>query len=233
LHGKPCFIGQIISFGAALSPRRNNSQKFVICVFLVVETRGRRVACSYDNSFFKEPRMKKTLLAAAIVATTALSLGSTLANADDKKRGDKKHVYVSINAPGYRHAPPAYYHGGYRPYHRPHYNHSNHSYHHPRHGHWRDGRWIAPVVVGATIGALAVSASTPVHAAPAPVYYDAPVNYYTPGDRFSWADVNNDGYLSYHEARRYGNLYRNFGRVDWSGDGYLSREEVNAWRYHW
>lgn len=171
--------------------------------------------------------MKKTLISAA-VAVLAVSAG--VASADDNK-----HRYA---APGYahgnhfRHAPPVV------TYHRPHYRPSHVVHHHygPRHhtrGYWRDGRWIAPVVVGATIGALAISASTPVYSAPAPVYYDAPVNYYTPGDRFSWADVNNDGYLSYYESRRYGNLHRNFGRIDWNGDGYLSRDEVNGWRYHW
>jgi hypothetical protein len=174
--------------------------------------------------------MRKTLLAAAVAT---LALGTTFANADDDKKSGKKHVYVNIGAPVYRAAPPAYYHAPR--YHAPRHGHYYHvpRYHHHNRGYWRDGRWIAPVVVGATIGALAVSASTPAYAAPAPIYHGAPVNYYTPGDRFSWADANNDGYLSYYESRRYGGLYRNFSNIDWNGDGYLSRDEVNGWRYHW
>lgn len=170
---------------------------------------------------------KFPLAALAIAALTCLASASAIA--DDDKKGNKHRLYAHGPAV---HAP--VYHAGHaRHYQRPHYAHQNHGYRHHRQGYWRDGRWIAPVVVGATIGAFALSASAPGYAAPAPVYYDAPVNYYTPGDQFSWADVNNDGYLSYHEARRHGNLHRNFGRVDWNGDGYLSREEVNGWRHHW
>ncbi len=171
--------------------------------------------------------MKKALLAVAVVA---LSSGVALTHA-----GDKKHLYVNVNAPVYRGAPPAY-HGGY--YQAPRYGYSGGyygrgGYGHGHGGYWRNGRWIAPVVVGATLGALAISASTPVYASPPPVYYAPPVNHYAPVDRFSAADLNNDEYLSYYEARRYGNLHRNFRAIDWNGDGYLSRDEVNAWRYHW
>ncbi len=169
--------------------------------------------------------MKKTLLA---VALTTIALGSTLANASDNK-----HLYVSVNAPVYRSAPHVY-HGGN--YHAPRYTAPRYHaprYHQQHRGHWHNGRWVAPVVVGATIGALAIAASSPVYAAPAPVYYNTPVNYYTPGDRFSFADANNDGYLSYYEARNHGNLHRNFSAIDWNGDGYLSRDEVNGWRHHW
>jgi EF hand len=179
--------------------------------------------------------MKKTLISAA-VATLVFGSGFAYANDRANDKANDKHRYA---APGYahgnhfRHAPPVVtYH---RPYYRP-----SHVVHHygPRHhtrGYWRDGRWIAPVVVGATIGALAISASTPVYAAPAPSYYEpAPVAYHhAPVDRFSSADVNGDGYLSYYESRRHGNLYRNFAQVDWNGDGYLSRSEVDAWRHGW
>lgn len=166
--------------------------------------------------------MKKSILSLAIAA---LALGTGAAHADDKKHG-KHGFYVHgpryvAPAPVYRHHAPVYHHG--------------HRYHGHHRGHWRNGRWVAPVAVGATIGALAIAASAPVYSEPvyhAPVYH-APVNYYTPGDRFSWADVNNDNYLSYHESRRYGGLYRNFASIDWNGDGYLSREEVNGWRYSW
>jgi hypothetical protein len=167
--------------------------------------------------------MKKALLS---IAVASLALGGGLATAKDSK-----HLYIgpAYHGHGYvRHAPPArvYYGHGY---------HRDYGYRHHHRGYWRDGRWIAPVVVGATIGALAVSASTPAYVAPAPVYYGpAPVSYYNaPVDRFSGADLNGDGYLSFYEARRYGNLHRNFSAIDWNGDGYLSRDEVNAWRYHW
>jgi hypothetical protein len=169
-----------------------------------------------------EQRMKKTLLA---ISCAAVALTATTTRADDKR-----HVYVNVGSPHYRAAPPAYFHAP-----RQHYYHHNAYYrdHSHRHGRWRDGRWIAPVVVGATIGALAMSASTPVYSAPAPTYYDASTHDYALSDRFSRADVNHDGYLSYHESRRYGGLHRNFGAIDWNGDGYLSRDEVNAWRYAW
>jgi EF hand len=168
--------------------------------------------------------MKKTILTLAVAT---LAIGAGLANANSK------HLYVGPGyyAPGhvryvapvpYYRPAPVYYGGGY-------YGGGYHG-----RGYWRDGRWVAPVVVGATIGALAVAASTPVYAAPAPVYYPAPATYYNaPVDRFSGADLNGDGYLSYYEARRYGELHRNFGAIDLNGDGYLSRDEVNSWRYRW
>ncbi|MGL4233525.1 MAG: hypothetical protein ACRDAM_11555 [Casimicrobium sp.] len=163
--------------------------------------------------------MKKSILSLAIAA---LALGAGATHAKNEKHGYYVH--------GPRYIAPAPVYRPYAPVH-----HRGHRYHDHHRGYWRNGRWVAPVVVGATIGALAVAASTPVYSAPvysAPVYH-APVNYYTPGDRFSWADVNNDGYLSYHESRRFGGLNRNFAAIDWNGDGYLSRDEVNNWRHGW
>jgi hypothetical protein len=162
--------------------------------------------------------MNKSLLTIAIAS---LALSSGFANANDSK-----HRYVGPAYHGHghgyvRHAPPAYV------------GHNHYRYHNHHRGHWHNGRWIAPVVIGATIGGLAIAASTPVYSAPN-YYAPAPVGYYSaPVDRFSSADLNGDGYLSYYESRRYGNVYRNFGAIDWNGDGYLSRDELNAWRYHW
>lgn len=165
--------------------------------------------------------MKKSMLSVAIAA---LAFGAVAVEAKDEKHGYYVH--------GPRYVAPA---PVYRPY-APVYHYGHRYYDHPR-GYWRNGRWVAPVVVGATIGALAIAASAPVYSAPvySPPVYAAPVSYYSAPaiDRFAEADYNNDGYLSYYEARRYGNLHRNFRAIDWNGDGYLSREEVNAWRYHW
>jgi EF hand len=169
--------------------------------------------------------MKKALIALAV---SSLGLATGVASADNK------HLYVNVNAaPVYR-TPAPYYHGyQHRPYYT-NYGHRGYNGHHR--GYWHNGRWIAPVVVGAAVGALAIAATAPVYAAPvyhAPVYAE-PVSYYNaPVDRFSAADLNGDGYLSFYEARRHGNLHRNFGAIDWNGDGYLSRDEINAWRYHW
>jgi hypothetical protein len=171
--------------------------------------------------------MKLTLIS---IAVAALVIGTTTASVQ-AQTNEKHFSGQRVYAHGHRHAPPAYVHGP-RGYYAPRHYVSYDRHHHGR-GYWRDGRWIAPLAVGLTVGAIAASA--PVYAAPvysAPVY-TAPVNYYTPGDRFSWADVNNDGYLSYHEARRFGGLHRNFAAIDWNGDGYLSRSEVDAWRHGW
>ncbi len=170
--------------------------------------------------------MKKSLIAAAVAAST-LGLTTGTVSADNNK-----HRYIGP-APVYRTTAPVYHHG-YQ--HRPHYVNYGHRHHGNHRGYWHNGRWIAPLAVGVAVGALAFSASTPVYAAP--VYhspaYAAPVSYYSaPVDRFSATDLNGDGYLSFYEARRYGNLHRNFASIDWNGDGYLSRDELNAWRYNW
>jgi len=158
--------------------------------------------------------MKKSLIAIA-VAMLAVSSGAASA-------AESKH----------RTAAPARHHGHHGP-HGLHLARHPHAAHRHSHGYWHHGRWVAPVALGATLGAVAISASTPTYVAPAPIYSGETVNYYSPGDRFSWADVNNDGYLSYYESRRYGNLHRNFAQIDWNGDGYLSRNEVEHWRHDW
>jgi EF hand len=48
-------------------------------------------------------------------------------------------------------------------------------------------------------------------------------------DEFDYADANNDGFISLREARRsHSDWARDFRKIDTSGDGYLTREEVEA-----
>lgn len=48
-------------------------------------------------------------------------------------------------------------------------------------------------------------------------------------DEFDSADLDADGYLSFREARRANPQWvREFRRIDASGDGYLTREEIEA-----
>jgi Ca2+-binding EF-hand superfamily protein len=48
-------------------------------------------------------------------------------------------------------------------------------------------------------------------------------------DEFDAADADNDGFISFREARRASPEWaRNFNRIDTSGDGFLTREEIEA-----
>jgi EF hand len=48
-------------------------------------------------------------------------------------------------------------------------------------------------------------------------------------DEFDATDLDHDGFISFREARRSNPEWaRNFRRIDTSGDGYLTREEVEA-----
>jgi EF hand len=48
-------------------------------------------------------------------------------------------------------------------------------------------------------------------------------------DDFELADLNDDGFISLREARRsQADWARDFRRIDTSGDGYLTREEIDA-----
>jgi hypothetical protein len=161
----------------------------------------------------------KSTLAAALAVVAAVGASSQAA------ASEKKHGY---------HAP-----GHYRPYVAPAPVYVNHGYRH--HGYRHNGdrhhghsRWIAPVAVAATIGAIAYASqphyyNPPVtYAAPsyyAPTYYNAPVY-----DAFTAVDHNRDGFLTFHEARGNDYYYRNFGRIDWNRDGYISRDEVEAFQ---
>ena len=126
------------------------------------------------------------------------------------------------------------YHGhGYRPVYvapapvvRPYYGYGyGHNY---RPGYWRNGRWIAPVVIGAAVGGIAIAATAPHYYAPPVTTYVAPVAV----SGFAAADYNGDGYISYDEAARYPHWQRNFGFIDRNHDGYLTPDEVAGWRYY-
>jgi Ca2+-binding EF-hand superfamily protein len=67
----------------------------------------------------------------------------------------------------------------------------------------------------------------------APTYYAPPVVTYAAPARtgFDYADANGDGYVSFDEAAVYPHWQRNFGNMDRNRDGYLTRDEVNGWRY--
>ncbi len=166
--------------------------------------------------------MKNVILRSAILAAiSAATLGAAgSAAASDQKHGywARPNVYVAP-APVYVAPRGNYYYGGYNS------------------GRWYNGRWVAPVAIAATIGGIAV--------ATAPYYYNPPVTYVAPRyysagyaptyynsapvyDAFSDADRNGDGFVSYDEARRNPDWQRNFGRIDWNRDGYLTREEIGA-----
>jgi EF hand len=179
--------------------------------------------------------MKSAILKTVLIGTMgAFALAATgVASANDQKHGAR--VYVN--------APPVhsnYGHGG-------HYNHGHR-------GHWHGGRWVAPVAIAATVGALAIAASSNYYAPSyysAPTYYNPPVTYVAPTyynapvyaspshvmatttyvDQFDAADRNRNGYVSYREAARVnGDWARNFGSIDANQDGFITRDEVN-WFY--
>lgn len=48
-------------------------------------------------------------------------------------------------------------------------------------------------------------------------------------DEFDAADTDNDGFISFREARRTNaDWAKNFNKIDTSGDGFLTREEIDA-----
>jgi len=156
-------------------------------------------------------------LGAALISVITAAAASTAAVAAD---GPKHYGYGHYRG-GYVAPAPVvrpYHGGGYRP------------------GYWRNGRWIAPVVVGAAIGGLAIAASAPYYYSPPPVTYYAPpvATYVAPAavSAFDAADYNRDGYVSFDEAARYPHWQRNFGFIDRNQDGYLSRDEVAGWRQY-
>jgi hypothetical protein len=189
-------------------------------------------------------QMKNAILKTALISTlAAVGLAATgVASADDKKHGARIYVNAPVVNGHYGHGYGHGYRHGYR-----HHN----SYYAPVHNHGhrhRDHRWVAPVAIAATVGALAIAANSNYYA---PTYYNPPVTYVAPTyysapvyaspshvmatttyvDQFDAADRNRNGYVSYHEATRVnGDWGRNFGRIDANHDGFITRDEVN-WFY--
>jgi len=173
--------------------------------------------------------MNKVLtLGAAIISVLAASVAS----ADEAKHFGRGHVN-------------AYYRPAYVAPVRPHYYAPapvrSHYYAPARsHGYWRGGRWIAPVVIGAAVGGIAIAATAPSYGYVAPTYYDyaptyAPttVSYAAPTPvpaGFDYADVSGDGFVTYEEAAAHPHWQRNFARMDRNHDGFLSQDEVIGWR---
>jgi hypothetical protein len=168
---------------------------------------------------------KAVSLGAAILA----ALAASVASADNGKHFGRGHVNAHYR-PVYVAPAPV----------RPHYYAPApvRSYYAPARGYWRNGRWIAPVVVGAAIGGIAIAATAPSYGYVAPAYYAPPVtvsyaapSYASPAG-FDYADVSGDGFITYEEAAVHPHWQRNFGLIDRNHDGYLSREEVIGWRLH-
>ncbi len=192
--------------------------------------------------------MNRSLLSAAIAAVVA-SVAVAPAFADDAKHrvighgnyGHSNHGFVrpyvapapivvnrfhhnNHNSHGYR----GHGHNGYN-------NGYNGGYNHGHNGHWRNGRWIAPVVIGAAVlGTLASAHNyyvppTVTYVNPAPTYI-APVLHAPYGnDVFSVADRDRNGFIDKWEAGYDRNWERWFYDIDSNRDGYLSRAEVGAW----
>jgi EF hand len=183
--------------------------------------------------------MKNAILKTVLIGTMgALALSTAgVVSANDQKHGAR--IYVNAPAPYVNHGY-GYGHGGY--------------YGHGHRGYWHGGRWIAPVAIAATVGALAIAANSNYYAPTyysAPTYYNPPVTYVAPTyynapvyaspssvmatttyvDQFDAADRNRNGYVSYREAARVnGDWARNFGSIDANRDGFITRDEVN-WFY--
>jgi hypothetical protein len=190
--------------------------------------------------------MKNVILKTAILSTlAAVGLAATgVASAEDKKHGARVYINAPIVGSHYGHGHGHRYHNSY---YAPSYR---HGYRH------RDHRWVAPVAIAATVGALAIAANshydytptttyypapaTTYYSSPAPTYYNSAPVYASPShvtattyyvDQFDAADRNRNGYVSYHEATRVNSDWgRNFGRIDTNHDGFITRDEVN-WFY--
>ncbi len=176
--------------------------------------------------------MKLKALAVATLAATA-ALSSTASVADNAKHGYYvPHGYVTPYARPVVVSPPAYrygyaapvYHNSYRPY--------------GHHGYWRNGSWIAPVLVGAAVlGTAAVIANNyypPVSYAPPVTYvqptYSPPVAYAPAGcDSFCQADRDQNGVIDKVEASFDRAWERWFYDIDRNNDGVLTRQEMADW----
>jgi hypothetical protein len=184
-----------------------------------------------------------TKLAAGLFGGALLS-GVTLADEAKHFRHGSHYVPpghvrpVVVPAPLYRPVAPAPVivhrpYGGHRTV--QHHNGFHHDNNHR--GYWRDGRWIAPVVIGAAVlgtiaaanHAYAAPAPTVTYVNPAPVYSTPPVTYVQPHDNFRAADRDGNGFIDKWEASYDRNWERWFYDIDVNRDGFLSREELQAW----
>jgi hypothetical protein len=173
--------------------------------------------------------MKRTTLAVTLAASI-LSAGAALADGAKHFRHGPYYAPVRpvvVPAPIYR---PVVAH---RPY-VTHYHAPAYGYHHHR-GYWRNGRWIAPVVLGAAVLGTIAAANHYSHAPavtyvnPAPTYIAPAVTYSTSSDTFALADRDGNGFIDKWEASYDRNWERWFYDIDVNRDGYLSRDELRAW----
>ena len=187
--------------------------------------------------------MNRKLIAAAVLAAT--SLAANAAFADEAKHG--RGFYNGHNrgapvhaaphhfapAPIYRHAAPVVNHR-YVPHVSHNYNHG-HNY---NRGHWNNGRWIAPVVIGAAVlGTVAAAnhyyynpAPVVTYVNPVPVYGNtivstAPANC----DTFCQADRDQNGVVDKVEASFDRAWEKWFYDIDRNNDSVITRQEVADW----
>jgi hypothetical protein len=182
--------------------------------------------------------MKLNALALATLAATA-ALSSTASMADNAKHGYyAPHGYVTPYARPVVVSPPAYRHGYAAPVYNGYGYGYGHGYRHHNNGYWRNGRWIAPVLVGAAVlGTAAVIANNyypPVTYAPPVTYvqptYNAPVVYAPAGcDTFCQADRDQNGVVDKVEASFDRAWERWFYDIDRNNDGVLTRQEMADW----
>jgi hypothetical protein len=191
--------------------------------------------------------MNRKLIAAAVLAAT--TLGTSAAFADEAKHGFRHGHYASPRvvvphntvshyvapryvtpAPIYRHAAPVVNHRYLPPVS---YNHHGH---HGHNGYWRNGRWIAPVIVGAAL--LGTAAAANHYYAPPVVTYVNPVPTYgttyvntapVACDTFCQADRDRNGFIDKVEASYDATWEKWFYDIDRNNDGFITRNEVSDW----
>jgi EF hand len=186
--------------------------------------------------------MNRKLIAAAVLAAT--SLGTSAAFADEAKHGygfrngyPVAPVYVAPRyvapAPVYRHFAPVVNHR-YVPPVSNNYGHGhNHGY---GRGYWSNGRWIAPVIIGAAVLGTVVAANhyyaPPVvtYVNPAPVYGNTIVTTAPAAcDTFCQADRDQNGFVDKVEASFDRTWEKWFYDIDRNNDGVITRQEIADW----
>jgi hypothetical protein len=184
--------------------------------------------------------MNRKLIAAAVLAAT--SLGTSAAFADEAKHGygfrngyPVAPVYVAPRyvgpAPAYRYVAPIANHR-YLPPVSYNYGH-NHGY---GRGYWSNGRWIAPVIIGAAVLGTVAAANhyytQPVvtYVNPAPVYGTTIVTTAPAAcDTFCQADRDQNGVIDKIEASFDRTWEKWFYDIDRNNDGVITRQEIADW----